>query len=64
MVEDKAELMRKLGRKQLSCSCKTRWSASRPGLSALQLELSGRAATVYTMTSKATGPASRRLLRD
>jgi hypothetical protein len=60
LVEDKAALMRKLGRKQLTLSLQAPLEAVPEGLADLPLELSGDGGTLtYTFdVQKASAPAS------
>ena len=67
LVEDKAELMRKLGKKQLTLQLQSRWSAIPPALAGYNLELSGDGSElIYTYDAhdtQASEPASPRCCR-
>ena len=63
LVEDKAELMRKLGRKQLTLHLEQPLAVIPPALSAYRLELKG-ADLVYTYDEKGDRSAIASLLRD
>ena len=65
LVEDKAELMRKLGRKQLTLQLQDTLERIPPGLSAYNLELSGKGSDlVYTYDEQGDRAGIAALLRD
>jgi ABC-2 type transport system ATP-binding protein len=65
LVEDKAELMRKLGRKQLTLQLQDTLERIPPGLSAYNLELSGNGTElVYTYDEQGDRAGIAALLRD
>ena len=65
LVEDKAELMRKLGRKQLTLQLEKTLERIPPGLSAYNLELSGNGTElVYTYDEQGDRAGIAALLRD
>jgi len=65
LVEDKTELMRKLGKKQLTLHLEERLGQLPPGLSAYRLELAGNGGElVYTYDEQADPSAIAALLED
>jgi len=65
LVEDKAELMRKLGRKQLTLQLQDTLERIPPGLSAYNLELSGNGSElVYTYDAQSDRAGIATLLKD
>ena len=65
LVEDKAELMRKLGRKQLTLQLQNTLERIPPELSAYNLELSGNASElVYTYDAHSDRAGIAALLKD
>jgi ABC-2 type transport system ATP-binding protein len=65
LVEDKAELMRKLGRKQLTLQLQDTLERIPPGLSAYNLELSGNGSDlIYTYDEQGDRAGIAALLKD
>ncbi|MEO7726385.1 MAG: ABC transporter ATP-binding protein [Burkholderiales bacterium] len=65
LVEEKAELMRKLGRKQLKLQLQNKLESIPPGLSAYQLALSGNGCElVYTYDAKSDRTGIAALLKE
>ena len=64
LVEDKAELMRKLGKKQLTLQLQDTLASVPPALAAYHLELAnGGSELIYTYDTQGERPASRRCSR-